>query len=112
MNTYNFTETAEMDNKSETAFKVMFFKQSGKYLDTVYFTVNAPENADAYETHEVITMFVEEYERYRDATAVVIAGPNSLLLPQLISAERRKETDIHTRSLRFASLDYKVGVTL
>lgn len=112
MNTFVFNETPEMDNKSETAFKVMFFKQSGKYLDTVYFTVDVPENADAYNTHEVITMFVEEYIRYRDAAAVVIAGPNSLLLPQLISAERRKEEDINTRSLRFADLDYKVGVKL
>lgn len=31
MNTYNFTETPEMDNTSETAFKVMFFKQSVKH---------------------------------------------------------------------------------
>lgn len=86
---FEFIATPEMDNESETAFAVMFFKESGKYLDTAYFTVNKPESASAYSFNDTITVFVENYDRYRNATAVVISGPSSNVIPQLISADRR-----------------------
>ena len=86
----NFCNIPKMDNESKTGFGIMFFKESGKYCDAVYYTANTPNNVDSFKFNEDVRKFVANYDRYRGASAVIIAGENSIVIPHLISAAERR----------------------
>ena len=86
----NFCNIPKMDNESKTGFGIMFFKESGKYCDAVYYTANTPNNVDSFKFNEDVRNFVANYGRYNDANAVIIPGGNSIVIPHLISADKRR----------------------
>lgn len=90
MNKFSFHTIKEMDNVSKAGFCIIFFKESGKYHDVVYCTADVSDDVDSFKFNEAVRKFVKNYSNYRNVSAVIIAGENSIVVPQLIStAERR-----------------------
>lgn len=90
MNHFDFRNIPEMDNESKAAFAIMFFKETGKYCDTIYYTADVPEHADSFTLNEDVRKFVTNYDRYRGTNAVIISGGGSMVVPHFISAAERR----------------------
>lgn len=94
---FSFDHIPQNDNESETAFSIMFFKESGKHYATEYFTANKAladyyenDTANVYEMNDYARTFAESYANYRYMTAVIVPGENSCILPHMITANHRK----------------------
>lgn len=95
---FSFDHIPQIDNESETAFSIMFFKESGKLYSIEYFTANKAladyyiehDTANVYEMNDYARTFAENYPNYRYMTAVIVPSENSCILPHLITANHRR----------------------
>lgn len=90
MNGFDFRNMPEIDNESRTAFAVMFFKETGKYCDAVYYTADATKPTDSFTLNATVRKFVTNYDRYRGTNAVIIPGERSMIVPHFINAAERR----------------------